>query len=101
MCIPFIDEFIERQRRDRRFDKASRDRTFRAAFWIFLIHPGAALVEHARLTKPKTLRGLRRIEGPVKWCNLRSDFTNEFIVAPADSWREVCARSAASEHCNS
>lgn len=37
------------------------------------------------------LRGLRRIKGPMKWCNLRSDFTNEFTVALADSWRKVCA----------
>ena len=37
------------------------------------------------------LRGLRRIKGPLKWCNLRSDFTNEFIVALTDSWRKVCA----------
>jgi len=27
----------------------------------------------------------------MKWCNLRSDFTNEFTVALVDSWRKVCA----------
>lgn len=46
------------------------------------------------------LRGLRRIKGPMKWCNLRSDFTNEFTVALADSWRKVCALRASRFACS-
>lgn len=38
-----------------------------------------------------------RIKGPMKWCDLRSDFTNEFTVVLADSWRKVCAGFAGNE----
>lgn len=38
------------------------------------------------------LRGLRRIKGPMKWCNLRSDFTNEFTVASSRQLaKSLCA----------
>lgn len=38
-----------------------------------------------------------RIKGSMKWCDLRSNFTNEFIVILADSWRKICACFARSE----
>lgn len=47
--------------------------------------------ETCLFNQAEDLRGLRRIKGPMKWCNLRSDFTNEFTMALADSWRKVCA----------